>query len=308
MVAISSLALALSAATSALALPNGQALRDMAKRGVTANAEGTNNGFFYSFWSDGTGDVTYTNGDAGEYTVEWTDCGDFVAGKGWNPGSAKDVTYSGSWETNANSYLSVYGWTEDPLIEFYINEKYGDYDPASGLTELGTVESDGGTYKIYQTTRTDASSVEGTATFKQYWSVRTEGRTSGTVTTQNHFDAWEKLGLEMGTFNYMIVAVEGYESSGSATITVESSSESTNAASSSSSAIAPASSSTTTSAITFASSSTSTLAATTPATTFATVSAATVPTAPAVPAAPSAPAPSSSDESGDDEGDCADYE
>ncbi|PWY67898.1 hypothetical protein BO70DRAFT_356232 [Aspergillus heteromorphus CBS 117.55] len=227
MVAFSSLVLALSAASSAFALPNGKAMLEMAKRSVTPNAEGTNNGFFYSMWSDGTGDVTYTNGDAGEYTVEWTDCGDFVAGKGWNPGSDLDVTYSGTWETTANAYLSVYGWTEDPLVEFYIVDKYGDYDPATGLTELGTVDSDDGTYKIYQTTRDDASSVEGTSTFKQYWSVRTEGRIGGTVTTKNHFDAWESLGLELGTFNYMIVAVEGYESSGSATITVQSSSEST---------------------------------------------------------------------------------
>ncbi|GKZ32416.1 hypothetical protein AbraIFM66950_001782 [Aspergillus brasiliensis] len=227
MVAYSSLLLALSAASSTLALPNGKALLDMAKRSLTSSAEGESNGYFYSFWTNGEGDVTYTNGDAGEYTVEWTDCGNFVAGKGWNPGSSQAVTYSGSWETNANAYLSVYGWTTSPLVEFYIVDKYGDYDPSSGLTELGTVDSDDGTYKIYETTRENADSIEGTATFKQYWSVRTEGRIGGTVTTQNHFDAWENLGLELGTFNYMIVATEGYESSGSATITVDASSDST---------------------------------------------------------------------------------
>lgn len=35
----------------------------------TPNAEGTNNGYFYSFWSDGAGDVTYTNLAGGEFAT-----------------------------------------------------------------------------------------------------------------------------------------------------------------------------------------------------------------------------------------------
>jgi len=40
------------------------------------------------------------------------------------------------------------------------------------------------------------------------------------VNTKTHFDAWAKYGLKLGTFNYQIVAVEGYFSSGNAQITV----------------------------------------------------------------------------------------
>jgi len=39
-------------------------------------------------WTDGGGAVTYTKGNAGEYSVSWQNCDNFVAGKGWMPGSA----------------------------------------------------------------------------------------------------------------------------------------------------------------------------------------------------------------------------
>ena len=48
------------------------------------------------------------------------------------------VTYSGSINTGGNAYLSVYGWTTSPLIEFYITDWYGDYNPSTGATFKGT--------------------------------------------------------------------------------------------------------------------------------------------------------------------------
>lgn len=189
----------------------------------TPNSEGQSNGYFYSFWSDGTGDVTYTNLAGGAFSSVWTgNQGNHVGGKGWNPGTTSRVlTYSGTYAPSGNSYLAFYGWTRSPLIEYYVVESFGTYNPSTGATVKGTVTTDGGVYDILTTTRTNQPSIDGTATFQQFWSVRRDKRSSGTITFANHVAAWRSFGMNLGTSHYyQILAVEGYFSSGRATMTI----------------------------------------------------------------------------------------
>lgn len=94
---------------------------------LTSSSTGTSGGHYYSFWVSGS-NVDYTNGDDGEYSVTWTSgTENFVAGKGWNPGADQSVTFDADFNPDGNAYLSVYGWTTSPLVEYYILENYGDY-------------------------------------------------------------------------------------------------------------------------------------------------------------------------------------
>lgn len=123
MVSFTSLFTASLAVVGALAAPatDKPMTTDLIKRASTPSSQGTSNGYFYSFWTDGASPVTYTNGAAGAYSIQWQSGGNFVGGKGWKTGGAKSIKYSGTWSpvNNGNSYLTVYGWTRNPVSSFH---------------------------------------------------------------------------------------------------------------------------------------------------------------------------------------------
>lgn len=178
--------------------------RDLAKR----------QGWYWSNWSEGGIRLSCTNGNGGSYSTSWSGTGGFVCGKGWSRGSGRVVTYTGTYTPTGPGYLAVYGWTQNPLIEYYVMESHGDLAPNEPWTSKGNFTFEEGTYEIFQSTRVNKPSIEGTRTFQQYWSVRQEKRVGGSVTMQRHFDEWAKVGMKLGGHNYMILATEGYTAAG----------------------------------------------------------------------------------------------
>jgi len=196
-------------------------------REICRNRTGTHGGFFFTFWKD-AGTACMTLGNGGSYSIAYDlRPGNLVAGTGWRTGSATlRIGYrAATFEPGTNSYLALYGWSTGPLVEYYVVDNWGSAftPPGEGAPVLGTVESDGGTYNIYRTQRVDKPSIRGTATFDQYWSVRTEKRQTGTnqaITFANHVAAWRHHGMRLGTLDYQVLATEGFGSTGRSSVSV----------------------------------------------------------------------------------------
>ncbi len=179
---------------------------------------------YWHYWPSSYGTFNAVNGSGGNYSVTWAGCDLFSVGKGWLPGSPTTIcTYNaGTWLPSGNAYLTFYGWTRSPLVEYYIVDSWGTYRPTG--TYRGNVNSDGGSYNIYQTIRYNGPSIDGTQTYPQYWSVRISKRSTGTnarITFANHALGWRSTGMNLGSeWVFQAMAVEGSLSSGSANVTV----------------------------------------------------------------------------------------
>lgn len=191
---------------------------------ITENKTGSEDGYDYELWKDtGTTSMTLTGG--GTFSCEWSNINNALFRKGQKFDCTQtykelgniEVQYDVDYNPNGNSYLCVYGWTKEPLVEYYIVESWGTWRPP-GATAIDTITVDGGTYDVYHTIRENQPSIIGETTFDQYWSVRTDKKTSGTISVDDHFAAWEALGLPMGKMYEVALCVEGYQSQGSATV------------------------------------------------------------------------------------------
>lgn len=156
------------------------------------------------------------------FRAEWNYPDDFLARIGyyWNEGKPYtaygnvfcdfEFTRSRNGTAGDYSYIGIYGWSRNPLIEYYIVEDWfgsgiiGPSTMGGGAKKMGEFEVDGATYFLYQGTRpAGAGNIEGSKTaFLQYFSVRQERRQSGTISITEHFKAWENAGMKLGTNMY----------------------------------------------------------------------------------------------------------
>ena len=112
-----------------------------------------------------------------------------------------------------NSQFGIYGWLKDPLVEYYVIEDWKNWRP-SGTAPIKTYVQDGSEYEMFYQYVTGPCILGDTQTFKRYYSVRKNPRTSGTIDLSKHFKAWENAGWDVGNLYQASFNVEAWQSAG----------------------------------------------------------------------------------------------
>jgi endo-1,4-beta-xylanase len=170
---------------------------------------GSNNGYFWSLYQEG-GSASISFGSGGNFAISYSNVNDVVGGKGWNPGSSsRNIGYNIGSLSGSYNFVGVYGWTTNPLIEYYVAEK----GSVTGGTSIGSVSANGHTYSSYTQQRVNAPSIQGTQTFWQYkdtWGGAPTG-SNQTVSMSPHVSHWQSAGGHgWGSNNYQILALEAW--------------------------------------------------------------------------------------------------
>lgn len=195
----------------------------------TDQFKGFKDGYRYELWNQySQGNACMTIGDGATFSGEWSDIENYLARRGLGYDQTQRHDEIGVFSSNfncdynpvsdkGNSYLSIYGWTVEPLIEYYIVEDWRKWNPSMSKDAVfkGCITIDGSEYDIYETTRTEQPSIQGITTFQQYFSIRKNKRDNGELSISEHFMAWEKLGMPLGKLHEVSFVVEGYHSAGS---------------------------------------------------------------------------------------------
>ncbi|WP_294485944.1 glycoside hydrolase family 11 protein [uncultured Ruminococcus sp.] len=196
------------------------------------------NNYHHEIWQADTpnsSSMTLHDNDGG-FSTTWkcgpnNSKGNFLARRGLfydlnNPKTWKDYEgftcdFDCSWSAGStgNSRICIYGWSQNPLVEYYIIEDWKNWNPGMdpSANYKGSVTIDGSVYKVYTSERYSYT-IEGNKNFTQYISVRQNTRTSGTISISEHFKAWESMGMKMGNFYEVAFNVEGWESDGQADV------------------------------------------------------------------------------------------
>jgi hypothetical protein len=185
-------------------------------------------GYSWTIWSDGSGGciITYDNQGCA-FKATWSNSGNFLArtGLGWNSTKthdqigtiSADFAHIKSGTGGGWSYIGIYGWSKNPLIEYYIIDDW--FTKPNPGAKVGTITVDGDTYNVIKATRTNAPSIEGTKTFDQFFSVRQTARQCGHISISEHFKKWDSLGLKLGNMYEARILVEAGGGNGSVDFT-----------------------------------------------------------------------------------------
>ena len=169
-----------------------------AQQCLTSSQTGTNNGYYYSFWKDSGGSVQFLHAGRRPLHIELEQHQQLGGRQGLADRLAPDVSYSGTFNSPGNGYLTLYGWTTNPLDRVLHRRQLGHLSSAGrpGIHGHGDQRRrhvrhlpHAARQPALHHRQRDVLSVLERAAAK---------RTGGTITTGNHFNAWAITGHEPG--------------------------------------------------------------------------------------------------------------
>src|SRR5690606_3814324 len=154
-------------------------------QGCAVNDGGTVSGQSWFLWySGGSGCMTSFDTPSGAFSAQWNNPGDFLARIGfWFDATQRfddigaigaDLQFTRQGSAGGFSFIGIYGWTLDPLVEYYIVEDSFGNGVAQPFNtqQRGNFTMDGAQYNIYTGARQNQPSIIGNANFTQVFSVR----------------------------------------------------------------------------------------------------------------------------------------
>lgn len=187
------------------------------------------NGYHYEMWKRDPGTVQMTvYNDEAKFKVEWSNIHNFVARVGLKYDETRthdeigtftaDVAFQKSGiQGDGLAYYGIYGWTVDPLVEFYIMEDWENWRPTAGdgnHHSKGTINVDGSQYNVItREMHNQPSIIDDASNFPQVFSIRQNTRSSGSISISEHFKEWERLGVSLGKLYEVKIKVESYSGS-----------------------------------------------------------------------------------------------
>ncbi len=213
-------------AAAAGSCPTGPALTAGTQH-CSSNLTGTVGSFGWSIWSSGSGGCITPSGNTAAFKATWANAGDFLARMGfqWNETKtfdqygtvSADYAYTKTGTAGGYSFIGIYGWSNNPLIEFYIvDDWFGTGSaPTGGGALKGTFSVDSGTYKVYTHQQVNQPSIHGNTTFMQYFSIRQTARQCGHISLSEHWKEWKTLGMDLGKMSEAKLLIEAGGGSGS---------------------------------------------------------------------------------------------
>lgn len=201
-------------------------------QGCGVNDGGSINGQDWFLWyTGGSGCMTSFENPAGAFTAQWNNPSDFLARIGfWFDETqtfdeigelGADMAFTKQGSAGGFSFIGIYGWTLDPLVEYYIVEDSYGNGPAQPFNtqQRGSFNMDGAQYNIYTGDRVNLPSIVGDANFTQVLSVRQTPRQCGHVSISEHFRQWQSMGINLGVAKEAKILVEAGGGNGSITFT-----------------------------------------------------------------------------------------